>query len=400
MSSPPSVAPFSSEMGYTGLANLGNTCFLNSSLQILNHVYELRTHVHGPRRTAGQSEVSPETALRNEWHELQDLMWSCNGIIAPNKFVNFVQQLAQHKGRDLFTGWAQNDLPEFLLFLIECFHKSLARPTQIRISGTQQTDTDRLAVECYRVLQQVYEKEYSEIMELFYGIHVSEIAPLDASVPFAGASTLYSMKPEPFFMLDLPMPPFLSRNRSDSIGHLLPKETEAPSGEHDGVSADRDISVYDCLDRFVRPEVLCDDNAWFNEKTGERETVIKRLKFWNFPKILVITFKRFGGASGMVKRTDLVTFPLENLNLAKYVAGYHPHKYVYDLFGVCNHMGGVMGGHYTAYVKNFKGEWLHCNDTVCELVPPDRVQASLVTPHAYCLFYRIKKSNGREHHKT
>ena len=24
----------------------------------------------------------------------------------------------------------------------------------------------------------------------------------------------------------------------------------------------------------------------------------------------------------------------------------------YDLYGICNHVGGVTGGHYTAFVKN------------------------------------------------
>ena len=59
----------------------------------------------------------------------------------------------------------------------------------------------------------------------------------------------------------------------------------------------------------------------------------------------------------------------------------------YELFGVCNHSGGVLGGHYTCYVKNANGKWYHYNDTsVAEI----GIIESIISPKAYCLFYRKK----------
>ncbi len=35
----------------------------------------------------------------------------------------------------------------------------------------------------------------------------------------------------------------------------------------------------------------------------------------------------------------------------------------YDLFAVSNHIGSMVGGHYTADVKHFAfQQWFHCND--------------------------------------
>lgn len=47
-------------------------------------------------------------------------------------------------------------------------------------------------------------------------------------------------------------------------------------------------------------------------------------------------------------------------------------------------MGGVQGGHYTAFVRNYANEWVHYNDTNVSVVE------SVITPAAYCLFYRKK----------
>ena len=294
----------------------------------------------------------PETELVQQWVELQEIMWNNTGAVSPNKFVHHVQHLANLKNKELFTGWAQNDLPEFLLFFMDSLHISISREVKMNIHGNEESSTDKMALECYKMLRGIYEKDYSEIMELFYGIYVSEIRSKTTDV-------VHSHKPETYFILDLPLPE---------------------------PSVNTEISLYQCFDLFTHGEVLEGDNAWLNETTNQKEAVVKQISFWNLPKILVISLKRFTSFGNNQKRQDLVTFPLENLDLSKYVCGYDSKKYVYDLFGICNHMGGVMGGHYTAFVKHIDGDWIHFNDVACQPIPNIDV---LVSPKAYCLFYRI-----------
>jgi len=78
---------------------------------------------------------------------------------------------------------------------------------------------------------------------------------------------------------------------------------------------------------------------------------------------------------------------LDNLDLSKYVIGYKKNTYVYECFGICNHSGGLLGGHYTCFVKNANGKWYHFNDTNVQEV---QHLENLITPKAYCLFYRKK----------
>jgi ubiquitin C-terminal hydrolase len=113
---------------------------------------------------------------------------------------------------------------------------------------------------------------------------------------------------------------------------------------------------------------------------------MKRLSFWNFPKILVIALKRFS-ADGRYKNASLVDFPIHNLDLSSYIKGYQSHTYVYDLYGICNHLGGTSGGHYTSFVKTADGAWMHFDDEQMEVIDNEK---KLITSNAYCLFYRKK----------
>ena len=89
----------------------------------------------------------------------------------------------------------------------------------------------------------------------------------------------------------------------------------------------------------------------------------------------------------------MVDFPLENLDLSKYVIGYEKNSYVYDLYSVCNHSGSGMGGHYTSFVKNANGKWYHYNDTSVSEVG---MEQQIKTVKAYCFFYRKRNNKNKD----
>lgn len=336
--------------GLSGLGNLGNTCFMNSCMQVLSHTYELNDFLN-QETYKKKLKNKCESALLIEWDGLRKLLWSENCIVAPNKFLKTIQKVAELKKMELFTGYSQNDMPEYLLFLIDCFHTALSREIKMTISGNIENDTDKIAVQCFEMVKNMYSKEYSEIWNLFYAVHVSEIVDLETNKQV-------KITPEPFFIINLPIP---SNNKSPTL--------------------------IDCFNHYVEGEVLDGENAWFWEEENKKINIRKKIQFWSFPTILVIDLKRFNSRNQ--KNQILVSFPIDELNLTNYVIGYKKDSYKYELYGVCNHSGGPMGGHYTAYVKNANGKWYHFNDTNVSEVS---IVESIISPKAYCLFYRKKQN--------
>jgi ubiquitin carboxyl-terminal hydrolase 8 len=331
------------DKGLTGLANLGNTCYLNSCIQILSHVYELDDALTKINFEEKLNPVS-DSILLVEWHKLYSLMWSENCTIAPHGFLRSIQKIAQVKHMEIFSGYAQNDLPEFLIFLVDAFHTSLMRKVDININGTPKNKTDKLATLCYKMIKDMYSKNYSEILDLFYGISVTQIVSLNGEV--------MSMNAEPFCILSLSIPNI------------------------------RSPSIFDCLDLHCENELMENDNAWFNEKTNEKESINKNTIFWSLPKILIIDIKRFNNNNRKIHK--IISTPFTNVDFTGYIRGYHKETFIYELFGVCNHSGGCQGGHYTAYVKNANNKWYEFNDTNVREINEDKV----VGDKSYCFFYR------------
>ena len=124
------------------------------------------------------------------------------------------------------------------------------------------------------------------------------------------------------------------------------------------------VSLEDCLDEFGKSETLSEQNMWYCPRCKEFRRAEKKFELWKAPDILIMHLKRFSSQRNFRDKLELfVDYPLEGLDITKYVQDPEEGKtLIYDLIAVDNHYGGLGGGHYTAYGKNFaNGDWYEYN---------------------------------------
>lgn len=337
------------DKGLSGLVNVGNTCYLNSVMQVLSHTYEFNDHLDKLTKINQTREAS----LLLEWNELRNLLWHSNCIVAPNKFVKRLYSVCKSKNMEWFTDFEQNDSSEFLTFIMDCFHNALSRKVVINISGKVITETDAIALKCFETIKQMYENDYSEILKLFYGMQISQLTN-------EVTSTKISMNAEPYFILSLPIP-----------------KMKCPT-------------LVDCFNLYTQKEIIED---YVDETSKQPIQAAKNIVFWSFPEILVIDVKRFNNQN--VKNRAQIDIPLEGLNLQPYVIGNNHQPWIYDLYAVCSHMGTANFGHYTAFIKNANGKWYHFNDNIVSFIDTASCDLKqIISTKAYCYFYRKRPSES------
>ncbi|KAK4049142.1 hypothetical protein OIV83_004340 [Microbotryomycetes sp. JL201] len=160
------------------------------------------------------------------------------------------------------------------------------------------------------------------------------------------------------------------------------------------------LTIQDCLAEFTKEEKLGENDTWYCSACKKHQQATKKVELWKVPDILVFAFKRFSSNRySRDKIDDFIEFPLEHFDMTPYVEGDRVKKrlagesegedgesLIYDLYAVDNHFGGLGGGHYTAYAKNYENaKWYDFDDSrVTEVTDP----SSVVTRAAYLVMYR------------
>lgn len=427
----PTVTP-----GVTGLRNLGNTCYMNSILQVLSHLHVFRecflrldltqalellaTAVHGQLagKVSSQSPLSQRKGLQtssgsgaglsggasrarsmeliqpkepsskhislcHELHTLFQVMWSGKwALVSPFAMLHSVWQLIP-----AFRGYAQQDAQEFLCELLDKVqHELESTGTHTTTAGVPQTQK--------RLIKQVL----SVVNTIFHGQLLSQVTCL--------ACDHRSNTVEPFWDLSLEFP---ERYHSNS------RETAAQASCH----------LTEMLAKFTETEALegniyaCDQCNSARRRTSSKPLILteaqKQLMVHKLPQVLRLHLKRFrwSGRNHREKIGVHVSFD-QVLNMEPYCCrepspkgvpcsspsspgspgSPRPKHFLYELSAVVMHHGkGFGSGHYTAYCYNTEGGfWVHCNDSKLNVCSVDEVCRA----QAYILFYTQRVTQDKD----
>ncbi|KAG5176893.1 hypothetical protein JKP88DRAFT_333792, partial [Tribonema minus] len=283
-----------------GLQNLGNTCFLNATLQCLLYcpplVQHLLNHKYGAPAAAQQAHhgraqlnlVSNTAAVARS---------SAYSAISPKTIVANIRTIGKQ-----FRPGRQEDAHEFLRKLVDSMAEAILRRHGVKANAPHRLD------------------ETTAINRVFGGYLRNQVQCTKCRY----CSNTYEL------YMDLSL---------DMVGNIS--------------------SLEDALKRFQAVETLDSSNRWRCGGCKQKVCARKQLTIHTAPNALVLHLKRFAYGRQSTKIRRHVAYP-EHLDLK--VSG--PEKRVgYDLCGVVVHEGGTMQfGHYFAYIRASNKLWYRMDD--------------------------------------
>lgn len=324
--------------GLSGLANLGNTCYINSVLQILSHLTHLNIYIENFIENNKNSNININ--FIKEWNSLYKLLWHKNVIISPNRFIKVINDISIIKNNDMFIGNQQNDVAEFIYFILNIFSDALV-DNDLFLTFKNNCNKSNYDKQFIEYVNKIY-KNYSYIDDSF--TYYLKIEYIDEKT-----NKVISYNYEQNFILDIPL---------------------------------TSLNLEECLEEYFKNEHLNieNNNQYYCDKEKKYKNVIKKKTLYHSSRYLIIQMGRWNNK--LKKNQRIINFDSEKISLINY-SNNKNNVINYKLIGIINHSGSLDGGHYNCNVKK-EDSWFLIDDTTIKNIN------KIISNKNYCLIYTIK----------
>lgn len=364
--------------GLGGLANMGNTCFMNSILQCLCSSQDLIKFFK-----RDYEELNVSTRKTKDRGVLVKCFYELVNFLRTSD-TNYERRDNHFRPKDIkevmgflapqFEGFGQHDAQEWMRFFLAALHEGLnkvvVKPRYVEIKDHDDDDDETRGNRWWKNYE---ERNDSVVVDCFAGQLKSEVTCQHCN----HVSKVF----DPFLDLSLPIP----KNKAARHNKYYQGYTRE----------ENDCTLTDCFREFTQEEHLSGNDAVYCSNCKTHRSVTKQLSIHRIPPLLCIHLKRFSYDRHVrQKLSTKVAYP-EVLDMAPFVpkdkSGQRDKNYMkgykYILYAVSVHQGGAGAGHYIAYAnvcREPNEKWVLFNDA---LSSPSSVTAA-INAQAYVLFYR------------
>ena len=325
-----------------GLANLGNTCFLNVVLQALRLSHPLcdifLTNSIEARKGTNKKLLleSFQILIRDFWKH--SLPLGAKPTLNPRGFHDAFLRTIRDCGDDWHRYGQQSDAAETIQYILNGIHDAMYKNVIMKVIGNATNKEEEAYVKAIESWGKFFCKEYSPIIEHYNGQTQTEV--------ICDACKAVSTRYEPWLMLKVPLP-----------GGEMPNRTKI------------DATLTDCLNLAFADESL-DDYQCDACKTKGKATIRNRIS--RVPDIIILTLKRF--TNTMQKVAGKVVWDISAFDFRPWMAFkgdpfnrmYIPP--IYETTALIEQQGSFRGGHYRMYAKQ-EQQWYEYDDNDIRNVP-------------------------------
>ena len=359
-----------------GLNNIGATCFMNATLQCLSQTAKLTNYFLSEenKNKIFNNNISIENKndyqLSPAYYELINNLWDKNSpkSFSPNNFMNLINKM-----NPLFKRGEPGDSKDFIIFLLEQFHRELKKPVIYEknktnpLSPLNQYDKKN----AFNHFFSEFQKETSIISDIFFGFieTTNECQYCKYFFNSQGQMNPICYNYQIFNCLIFPL-----EEVKKMKNNCFPMNVNV-------------VTLEECFIYNQKSDLFTGANRHYCNICKQLFDSVYCNKIFVSPDILVLILNR---GKGNIYDVKLIFY--ETLDLTQFALQRELDKITYNLYGVITHIGkSGPNAHFVASCKSpINNKWYRYNDAI--VTPIMNIQKEIIDFGVpYILFYQKNK---------